>query len=329
MISYIRNKKINPNDDNQTPDHVDKNGEKWKQFHVIHPTALEYLLLNPDKNKEWEEVKANTPKSKWDLELKKILPEWFVSAEEINIEQRINLQAAAQLHIDHGISSTLNRPKGTKPSEVSDIYFKSWKAGLKGVTVYVDGSKGNSVLSSLSTEAKLTERPKELSCDIHHPVVNGKKWTILIGLYDGKPYEVFGGLNEYLDFPKNIEKGTIVKSKDTNKKKSYNLILQNGTDKVLIDDIIETFDSDVYAHSTRLLSLLLRNGTPIHEIVDQLSKEDKNSNLYSFSKVIARVLKPYIIEGSKSKEECPVCSAKLIFYQGCMTCSECGHSKCN
>ena len=79
---------------------------------------------------------------------------------------------------------------------------------------------------------------------------------------------------------------------------------------------------------TRLVSLSLRHGGPIQHIVQQLNK-DEHSDMYSFSRVIGRVLKTYIKDGTKIKSKCPNCGSENMTYQeGCLLCHDCGHSKC-
>ncbi len=77
-----------------------------------------------------------------------------------------------------------------------------------------------------------------------------------------------------------------------------------------------------------MISLALRHGAPVQYIVEQLQK-DEESDMYSFSKVMSRVLKTYIKDGIKSKETCPNCGAPMTYIEGCKSCSEkCGYSKC-
>ena len=82
---------------------------------------------------------------------------------------------------------------------------------------------------------------------------------------------------------------------------------------------------------TRTISLALRHGAPIHYVVEQLQK-DIEMDMFSFSKVIARVLKTYIKDGTVSgKTVCDNCGAEdtLIYQEGCVACTACGHSKCS
>ena len=84
---------------------------------------------------------------------------------------------------------------------------------------------------------------------------------------------------------------------------------------------------DEQAAITRLTSTSLRHGTDIKFLVEQLNKTP--GDLFSFTKGLARVLKKYIPDGSKSTIKCNDCgSEQVIFQEGCQTCQSCGSSKC-
>ena len=85
--------------------------------------------------------------------------------------------------------------------------------------------------------------------------------------------------------------------------------------------------SDEQGAITRLISTSLRHGTEVKYIVEQLNKT--HGNMVSFTKAIARVLKPFIPEGTKSSVNCNECgSSNVVFSEGCNKCLDCGNSKC-
>lgn len=181
----------------------------------------------------------------------------------------------------------------------------------------------------LSTAAP--KRPLELICDIKKVKVQGEQWTFFVGLLNNNPYEIFGGLSKYLDMPNKYKIGKIQKNGKIDGVTSYNLIVGEGDDQMIIKDIANVFENKNYGSFTRLLSLSLRHGINLQYIVEQLSK-DKYSDLTSFSKVIARVFKSYIKDGTVSSSEkiCPNCSSdgSLVYESGCLTCKSCMFSKC-
>ena len=263
----------------------------------------------------------------------KSLPYWKATSDDIDWVQKVKVQAAAQKWICHAISNTTNVPTDTDVETVKQIYLTGWKSGCKGVTVYRDGSRSGVLVSKQSNTFKTCEaplRPAELRCSIHHATIQGEAWTILVGLLDGRPYEVMGGLQKYIEIPKKYKKGIILKHPYKTKNSRYDLIIGRNGDELVIKDIVDIFDNPNHAGYTRTISLALRHGAAIHYVVEQLQK-DREMDMFSFSKVIARVLKSYIKDGTvPGKATCENCSAEdmLRYQEGCVMCTACGHSKC-
>ena len=78
-----------------------------------------------------------------------------------------------------------------------------------------------------------------------------------------------------------------------------------------------------------MISLGLRHGAKVNFMVEQLQK-DKDSDMFSFAKCIARILKCYIEDGEiPSDKMCKECNEESLIYQdGCALCTTCGYSKC-
>jgi len=319
MPYYMRRKKINPNDVTARVDFVDQNGDTWQQFAVLHPKFRDWCEQHEEstgiENYATEYLQELFEKSPW----------YGSTANDIDWVKRVEIQGVIQKYITHSISSTINLPENVKEEEVSKIYMESWKEGLKGITVYRDGSRSGVLVS---TDAKKKEgfeyhdapkRPSELSCDIHHPTIKNTKYTVIVGLLDNKPYEVFAIPFEVV---KGYKNGFLSKSKSG----VYNLIASLDEKSTIHTDVTGNM-SDTEAALTRLISTSLRHGADIKFIVEQLNKT--HGDLFSFSKVIARVLKKYIPDGAKSTVKCQDCgSENVIFQEGCMTCQDCGSSKC-
>ena len=308
--SYVRRRKLSHNEKDTTPDFVDQLGDGWLEYKVWHHNI-----------KDWHEATSSPIDAK--------LPTFFITSEQIDWEKRVHAQSIIQKHIDHAISSTINLPKDT-PSEVVDrLYRKGWKLGLKGITVYVDGSR-TGVLLAKQPELKYHDaprRPEKLECDIHRPTIKGEKWTVLVGLLEGRPYEVIGGLSNLIEIPKKYDVGVITKRSYKTKENEYDL--QFGDDGV-IRNIVQVFDNPNHSVHTRTLSLALRHGTRPSFLVEQLQR-DPDSDFQSFSKVLARTFKKYIENGTKCSGEkiCSSCEGESLIYQdGCVLCSDCGWTKC-
>lgn len=70
----------------------------------------------------------------------------FRTALEIPWQEHLNVQAAFQKHVDNSVSKTINLPQTATAREVADIYRRAWEMGLKGITVFRYGCKGQQVL---------------------------------------------------------------------------------------------------------------------------------------------------------------------------------------
>ncbi len=186
------------------------------------------------------------------------------------------------------------------------------------------------VSPDLPTEIKYNSaprRPEVLPCEIHRAKIKGEEWIIFVGLLKGDPYEVFGGLSETIEIPKKYAHGLIYKRSFKSGAK-YDLFLGEGDDELKIKNLVQVFDNPNYSAFTRVVSLVMRHGTPIQYIVEQLLR-DRDADLFSFAKVMARVLKKYIEDGTPRKVSCPECSSNRMAYQeGCLTCTACGYARC-
>lgn len=89
------------------------------------------------------------------IETEEELPDYFVTAHSIDYYERIAMQASWQRHIDASISSTINLPNATTVEEIEMIYLRAWESGLKGVTVFRDGCEREGVLSTGNKDADL------------------------------------------------------------------------------------------------------------------------------------------------------------------------------
>ena len=310
--SYIRRRKLDQTEDGLEADFVDDLGDRWKEFEVHHHNVAEYMEITGRKS----------------------VPKYFVESDQIDWQKRIEIQAAIQQHIDHAISSTINLPKDIDTEIVSDLYMKGWEKGLKGVTVYVDGSRSGVLITDKEELEGFPQhespiRPELLECDIHHTTIKGEKWTILVGLLDGKPYEVMGGEANMIEIPKRYTKGRLSKHCFKTKTNRYDLAFGYNGDTIVVKDIVKAFDNPNNSAFTRMISLGLRHGAKVKFMVEQLQK-DKDSDMFSFAKCVSRILKNYIEDGEVPTDKvCGNCSADSLVYQdGCVTCRSCGYAKC-
>jgi ribonucleoside-diphosphate reductase alpha chain len=307
---YVRRRKLSHNEQDLEADYIDELGDKWLEYKVFHHNVREYLDLFADDP----------------------LPDFFVESGDIDWAKRIAVQAVIQQSIDHSISSTINLPKGTDASTVGEIYMEGWKRGLKGITVYVDGTRSG-VLTEKGKERfphhTAPKRPLELLCNIHRATIQGEKWVIMVGLMDGKPYEVMGGLSNLIEIPRTREEGILVKNPRKTMNAVYDLKIGKNGDTLIVKDLVRVFDNPNHSAFTRMISLALRTGANIQYVVEQLQK-DRDSDMFSFAKGVSRVLKGYITNGANASEKvCSECKAEgLVYVEGCITCKACGYAKC-
>jgi ribonucleoside-diphosphate reductase alpha chain len=334
MLFYKRRKKVNGDDPNAKVDFVDPLGDKWQEFMVYHHAF-----------KKWMEVNHKTEKNVAES------PYHGGTANEIDWVAKVDLQAAAQKWICHSISNTTNIPNSTSVDVVKGIYMRGWETGCKGVTIYRDGCRTGVLVAETKPEEKKVDvdgqpeamveshapkRPRELTCDIHRINVRSsgenESYLVLVGKLEGMPYEIFCGLSHHVEVPKKAKTGTLIKNGKKDGVATYNLQIPIGDDdQLLFKDVVELFSNPNHGSMTRTLSLALRHGVPVQYMVEQLQK-DKHSGLQSFSKAIARVLKSYIPDGTKSQSDkiCGSCGVEgLIYKEGCVSCVGCGWSRCS
>lgn len=320
---YTRRKKINQNDKDTKVDFVDEMGDRWTEFKVYHPGF-----------KLWKDITGKT-------EVKES-PYFKATINDVDWKAGVQLQAAAQKWVCHSISKTVNLPKDASKELISEVFLTGWELGCKGLTVYRDGCRDGVLIlddNKINKEETIVshhapKRKKELNCDIHHATINGEKWTIFVGLLGKIPYEIIGGLAKYVSIPKRVKSGKIVKINGTTVPARYDLHYdyESPEEETVIKDIGNVFENSTQETFTRTLSLSLRHGVPIQYIVEQLQKDNgKDSDLFSFNKGMARVLKKYIVDGTKaSQKTCDGCNGtELIYKEGCVSCLVCGWSKCS
>jgi ribonucleoside-diphosphate reductase alpha chain len=259
------------------------------------------------------------------------VPEYFEEAHEISWMDHLRMQAVFAKYIDSSVSKTINLPNSATVDDVKNAYLSAYKMGIKSTTVYRDGSKQQILEHIVKTSekartheiirAQAPKRPAELPCDIYHTTVKGETWTVLVGMINNFPYEIFCAPQENFELSPKYKKGIIIK----NGNGCYHLDM--GDFK--LKNISVYLKNDEHRVITRLISTCLRHGVPMSFISDQLAKAD--GTVVDFSKAILRVLNKYnepdIIE--KEDRVCSSCgSSNVVVNGGCPECLDCGMSKC-
>jgi len=328
MIGYKRRRKLNSNEKNITPSFIDDLGDKWVENNVLHYRVKQWLNINNINNPEIAYTDS---------------PYVGSTAPEIDWIKRVKIQSIIQKYVTHSISSTINLPNDVKPEMVGEIYIESWKMGLKGITVYRDGSRSGVLVSDdekkeekrleFFKETNAPKRPKRLKADVVRFQNNLEKWVAVVGILDDRPYEIFTGkmVNGLSDLPSSVKECEVVKIIQDDGKKRYDLEYYDiSNEKQIIEGISRTFNSE-YWNYAKLISGILRHGMPlpyVNEIVSSLDLKDDNLNTWKNG--VVRVIKRYIKDGEKAKGVCPECGSEHLEYkEGCLTCMSCGNSKCS
>lgn len=324
MTSYKRRRKINEDDKNAKVDFVDDLGDAFEEFTVYHK-----------KLETWMEITDETDEKK--------SPYAGATAPEIDWKKRVEMQALVQKYTTHSISSTINLASDVTEELVGDIYMESWKQGLKGITVYRDGSRSGILISAdekkdeNEEEYKSTKvfpkRPKIIEAEVVRFHNDSEKWLAVVGLIENRPYEIFTGkMKDAFDLPQWLEKGWVIKNRDENGESRYDFrFVDKEGYKTTIEGLSRSFDKE-YWNYAKLISGILRHGMPMPYVVDLI----QNLNMYddhinTWKNGVARALKRFVPDGTAAADKkCSECHDPegLIYSEGCLKCISCGHSKC-
>ncbi len=322
MLAYKRRRKLMGKEQKKA-DFVDDMGDHWEEFNVHHPKLKQWMDMYPEKSEEENPYRGST-------------------APEIDWHKRIEVQAVIQKYVTHSISSTINLPEDTKVDLVNKIYMKAWEKGIKGLTIYRDGSRAGVLVKQDEDKDGLdnlvSHKPPKRASEIEAKVVrftnDNKPWMAFVGLIEGRPYEIFTGRAEdAFALPNFVDSGSIIKSRDAKKKSRYDFrYVDSQGYNVTIEGLSRSFNQE-YWNYAKLISGIIRHGMPLIEVVhliDNLNLDDAYINTWKNG--VNRALKCFIPNGTKTKDHlCPNCGDEegLVFEEGCLHCKSCGHSKCS
>jgi ribonucleoside-diphosphate reductase alpha chain len=229
----------------------------------------------------------------------------FVVAHDIDPIWHIRMQAAFQKHTDNAVSKTVNLPYNATKADVEKVYFEAYRLGLKGVTVFRDGCKSSQVLSLKK------QQDKRSSVKERPEVVYGFTQKVKTGL------------------------GTLYLTVNEVDGKPFEVFATIGKSGRSITAKAEAIG--------RLVSLALRSGVEVEEIVRQLKGIggehpvfQKKGLLLSIPDAVAWVLETHYLKNApKSNAQpslirptCPECGEEITFQEGCLLCPSCGYTRC-
>jgi len=268
----------------------------------------------------------------------------FRTAGEIPVEWHVRIQAAFQRHTDNAVSKTINFSREASVHDVVSAYRLAFESGLKGITIYRDGSRDRQVLSTGPAESpepavgapprrsKIKPRPRP-------QVTEGTTEKLVTGC------------------------GNLYVTVNRDESGLCEVFCQMGRSGGCTSSQSEAI--------SRLISIALRSGVKLEEIVSQLKGIRCPSSIWhngrlilSCSDAIATALSRYLDEhngagagatgqdtavdpapasmtvgfaqkttaGKRLRGEmagvCPDCGSLLVYAEGCMVCRACGFSKC-
>jgi len=292
---------------------------------IVNPIFLEKV-----KNEEWwndgmiEKIFENGGSLKGIHGIPSEIRDVFITAHDIKPKDRIDMQASIQKHCSTAISSTVNLQKETTADEIAELYKYAWRKGLKGLTIYRDGSKKDQPVTFRKEEGKPVEdihqvlanlkipRPKRLSGETHTVETGNGKMYVTINSANRKPVEVF------------IEVGKA-----------------GQTMKVMSEAL------------GRIVSIALQHRVPVDEVIKTLKGLDSSSpvwyrfedddhkpvQIFSIPDGLAQLLERYYINIDKDNLEflngsslsaCIKCGIRAYLEtEGCGVCQNCGFSNCS
>ncbi|GAB6394177.1 MAG: ribonucleoside-diphosphate reductase, adenosylcobalamin-dependent [Bacteroidales bacterium] len=333
---YTRRRKVNPGDASARVDFTDETGDAFEEYTVFHHKFVTWMLANgfpAAKRYTQDEIEALVAGS----------PYYKATSNDVDWLQKVRMQGRIQKWVDHSISVTINLPNDVSEDLIEELYIEAWKCGCKGCTVYRDGSRSGVLISPdrkkddcicMDPPVIMAKRPRELEADVVKFQNNREKWIAFVGLLNGRPYEIFTGLaddDEGIMLPKNVSKGTIIKSYDDNGRKHYDFQFKNKRGyKMTIEGLDGKFNPEFWNYA-KLISGVLRYAMPIEQVLKLIQGLQLDSaSINTWKSGVERALKKYLPNGTVIKgDKCSNCGQEsLISQEGCLLCTNCGASRC-
>lgn len=332
MPFYVRRRKVEAS---EPYDFVDKVGDHFQEYVVVHPKLVEWYIATQEPGIDYESAIEKLSKFS-SVEMQALVdksPYYHATTRDVDWVEKVRMQGEMQKFVDHSISVTVNLPESATEELVSTVYMTAWESGCKGCTIYREGSRDAVLINKEDKKSKKTNLLSSGHMSKRKPVLpaivdviksRGETFAVLIGIDEGRPYEVFAFKIQPDEVPvfKANKQTTITKVA----KKHYSL--GHEFDHVWgAENILCREGSEEEQAITRMVSTMLRGGRiPLEEIIDQIIKS--STSIEKFSKALAICLQKFLKDGLVLHEKCPNCGGDMISYEGCKKCVNCGQSKC-
>jgi ribonucleoside-diphosphate reductase alpha chain len=265
----------------------------------------------------WRQMFGDTP-----------LPDYFVNAQTLPPLDHVRMQAAAQTWVDSSISKTINCPEDISFDDFQQVYMAAWDQGCKGCTTYRPNAVTGSVLS-VSEPAPVQkgevvylseplDRPKSLEGSTYKVKWPGSEHALYITINDiiiaghRRPFEVFINSKNMEHFAWTVALTRMISA----------VFRRGGDISFVVEELKAVFDprGGAWVEGRYIPSILAAIGGVIEQHLILIGFiEGEGLGLKTDPQA----------EGARPKLACPSCgSYALQMKEGCMSCDDCGHSKC-
>lgn len=252
----------------------------------------------------------------------------FTTAHDVSPIWHIKMQAAFQKHTDNAVSKTVNFRNDATIDDVKEVYELAYKLGCKGVTIYRDGSRDSQVLNlgSQIKEKAVEVKPKTRQ---RPEVTMGITEKVRVGcgnLYITVNYDENGICEVFT----NVGKAGGCPSQSEATARLISVALRSGME---VDEIVEQLKG-IRCHST-LRQKSNNSDIKVLSCPDAIARTiEKMRKMNPMADVeIAETSLPIedlipVPKENKVKAICPECGGEITHESGCIICPNCGFSKC-
>ena len=300
--------------------------------------AYSRKVLQPDGSRSEEEVVDYAVQMWRDLHGDAPLPEYFVNAQTLAPLDHVRMQAAAQKWVDSSISKTINCPADISFDDFQQVYMAAWDQGCKGCTTYRPNAVTGSVLSVSEATEKAPERdsgadvvyltepldrPAALDGATYKLRWPGSEHAIYITVNDivqgghRRPFEVFINSKNMEHFAWTVALTRMISA----------VFRRGGDVSFVVEELKAVFDprGGAWMEGKYVPSILAAIGGVIERHLIAIGFIDgEGMGLKTDPRAMALAA-----DGTPRAPACPHCGAYAMrMIEGCMTCADCGHSKC-
>ena len=294
-------------------------------------------VLQKDGSRTEEEVVDYAVRMWRDLHGDAPLPDYFVNAQTLPPLDHVRMQAAAQKWIDSSISKTINCPEDISFDDFQQVYMAAWDQGCKGCTTYRPNAVTGSVLSVTTTSEAVPEaengaevvyltepldRPAALEGATYKVKWPGSEHALYITINDiiisghRRPFEVFINSKNMEHFAWTVALTRMISA----------VFRRGGDVSFVVEELKAVFDprGGAWVDGRYIPSILAAIGGVIERHLIAIGFiAGEGMGLKSDPKADVVAL------GTSKTKACTSCgSYELRMVEGCMTCADCGFSKC-